>query len=72
MRPLALGILAMFHAGGAAAGAFLGGVLFDLFQKYDWVWVAAISVAMIAGILALTIRETRDPRERAEPAPAAA
>ena len=57
---LSLGVLAMFHALGAAAGAFLGGYLFDLFQKYDWVWVAAISVAMIAGILVLTIRESRE------------
>ena len=56
---LSLGVLAMFHSAGGALGAFLGGYIFDLFQKYDWVWVAAISVAMIAGILVLTIRENR-------------
>lgn len=56
---LSLGVLAMFHAAGGALGAFLGGVLYDMFAKYDFVWVAAISVAMIAGILVLTIREDR-------------
>ena len=57
---LSLGVLAMFHAAGGAAGAFLGGVLFDAFQKYDWVWIAAITLAMIAGLLALTISEHPD------------
>ena len=63
---LSLGILAMFHAAGGAAGAFIGGYLFDMFQKYDWVWIAAVSVAMIAGVLVLTIRENREtPKKRA-------
>ena len=59
---LSLGVLAMFHAAGAALGAFLGGVLFDAYAKYDSVWIAAISVAMIAGMLALTIKENRPSR----------
>lgn len=57
---LSLGVLAMFHAAGGAAGAFVGGLLFDAFQKYDWVWIAAITLAMIAGLLALTISEHPD------------
>jgi predicted MFS family arabinose efflux permease len=65
-------VLAMFHAAGGAAGAFMGGVLFDAFQKYDLVWVAAISVAMIAGVLVLTIRENRPAPGEPVPAPAAA
>ena len=69
---LSLGVLAMFHAAGGAAGAFFGGVLFDAFQKYDFVWVAAISVAMIAGVLVLTIRENRPEPGQPVPAPAAA
>lgn len=56
---LSLGVLGLFHSAGGALGAFLGGYLYDLFQKYDFVWVTAISVAMIAGILVLTIRENR-------------
>jgi len=69
---LSLGVLAMFHAAGGAAGAFMGGVLYDAFQKYDFVWIAAISVAMIAGVLALTIREIRPTPDQSLPAPAAA
>ncbi len=69
---LSLGVLAMFHAMGGAAGAFLGGYLFDQFASYDWVWIAAISVAMIAGVLALTIRENREPPSRPVLRPAAA
>jgi MFS family permease len=69
---LSLGVLATFHSAGGALGAFLGGYLFDLYQKYDWVWVAAISVAMIAGILVLTIRENRDEPTVPIPQPATA
>jgi MFS family permease len=69
---LSLGVLAMFHSAGGALGAFMGGYLFDLFQKYDWVWIAAISVAMIAGILVLTIRENRGEPIVPLPQPAAA
>jgi MFS family permease len=54
---LALGMLGMFHAGGAAVGAFLGGYLYDLFQAYDWVWIFSIVLSLIAGILAFAIRE---------------
>jgi predicted MFS family arabinose efflux permease len=64
---LSLGVLAMFHSAGGAAGAFMGGMFFDMFAGYDLVWVAAISVAMIAGVLVLTIRENRD--DPAAPAP---
>jgi MFS family permease len=59
---LSIGILAMFHSAGAALGAFLGGYLFDTFAKYDGVWISAVSVAMIAGMLALTIKENRPSR----------
>ncbi len=56
---LSLGVLAMFHAAGGALGAFLGGVLYDAFSKYDWVWISAIALALLAGLLVLTIRENR-------------
>lgn len=69
---LSLGVLAMFHSAGGALGAFLGGYIFDLFQKYDLVWVSAISVAMIAGVLVLTIRENRDEPSVPIPQPATA
>jgi MFS family permease len=69
---LSLGVLAMFHSAGGALGAFLGGVLYDAFQKYDWVWVAAIALALVAGVLALTISENRDAHRPMHPVPAEA
>ena len=63
--------LGMFHAFGGAAGAFMGGYVYDLFNNYDWTWIVAIALAMAAGIMALTIRERRDDAELGEPVPAA-
>jgi MFS family permease len=57
---LAMGFLSAGHSLGAAAGAFLGGYLFDLFARYSWVWVASVILAIIAGLLVFAIRETRD------------
>jgi MFS family permease len=70
---LALGLLGAFHAAGAAAGAFLGGVLYDLFQQYQWVWIISIALAMLAAVCAIAIREDREGVEaRLKPAPAGA
>jgi MFS family permease len=55
MMGLTLGILFALHSVGGAAGAFLGGTLFDLFNHYDWVWVAALALATLAGVLSLFI-----------------
>lgn len=56
---LAMGLISAGHAVGGAAGAFLGGWLFDQFARYDWVWIAAVGLAALAGLLALTLRERR-------------
>jgi MFS family permease len=70
---LALGLLGAFHAAGAAVGAFMGGILYDLFQRYDWVWITSIVLAMMAAVCAIAIREDRDGVEsRLAVAPAAA
>jgi MFS family permease len=70
---LALGLLGAFHAAGAAAGAFMGGMLYDMFQRYDWVWITSIILAMMAAVCAIAIREDRDGVEsRLAVAPAAA
>lgn len=71
---LTLGVLGMFHAGGAALGAFLGGFLYDLFQTYDWVWIGSIGLSLTAGIMAFAIRENAgaedEPSATARVAPA--
>jgi MFS family permease len=66
---LTMGILSAGHALGGAAGAFLGGYFFDLFARYDWVWLASIGLALAAGLMCFTIRETRRPM-RLQPQPA--
>ena len=53
---LSLGLLFSGHSLGAAAGAFAGGWLFDLFARYDWVWNVAFALAILAGVLTLMIR----------------
>lgn len=53
---LSLGLLFGGHSLGAAAGAFMGGWLFDLFARYDWVWNVAFALAILAGVLTLMIR----------------
>lgn len=58
---LAMGILSAGHSLGAALGAFLGGWLFDAFAKYDGVWLSSIGLAIVAGLLVFTIRESRTP-----------
>ena len=58
---LTMGLLSAGHALGAAVGAQLAGVLFDMYAQYLWVWVAAIALALFAGLLSFSIREDRPP-----------
>jgi MFS family permease len=67
---LTLGLLFGGHSLGAAAGAFLGGYLYDMFAKYDFVWVAALGLALLASALALMIGGPTATRRRAAPAAA--
>ena len=53
---LSLGLLFGGHSLGAATGALMGGWLFDLFAKYDWVWNIGFLLAIVAGVLVLMIR----------------
>lgn len=53
---ITMGILAAGHALGAAAGAYYGGYLFDLFARYEEMWVASIVLAIVAGVIAFAIR----------------
>jgi MFS family permease len=65
---LAMGLISAGHALGGAVGAYLGGYLYDATASYDWVWVGATALALFAGFLVFTLRETRG----REPVPAAA
>jgi predicted MFS family arabinose efflux permease len=56
---LTMGLLSAGHSLGAALGSFLGGVLFDLFGRYTWVWAASIALALLAAFLCWVIRENR-------------
>ncbi len=58
---LTMGLLSAGHALGAAAGAQLAGVLYDLYAEYLWVWIAAIALALFAGVLSFCIKEDRKP-----------
>jgi MFS family permease len=56
---LAMGLLSAGHALGGAVGAFAGGRLYDMFARYDFVWLAALVLALAAGLMCFTIRERR-------------
>jgi MFS family permease len=55
-----MGLLSAAHAFGGAAGSFLGGYLFDLFARYDWVWIVSLLLAVFAAVVTLFIREDRE------------
>lgn len=65
---LAMGLISSGHALGAAAGAWAGGWMFDHFVRYAEIWLASVTLAVAAGLLALSVTETRPP---AAPAPGA-
>ena len=57
---LAMGLLSAGHALGGAVGVFLAARIFDWSARYDWVWLAAFGLAILAGLMAFAIRENRD------------
>ncbi|PCI85833.1 MAG: MFS transporter [Hyphomicrobiales bacterium] len=59
MLGITMGILAAGHALGAAAGAYYGGYLFDLFARYQEMWIASIILAIIAGFISFAIKFMR-------------
>jgi len=55
-----MGILFLGHSLGGALGAVAGGALFDLFQTYDWTWIAGLALALVAAVLAWSVPEKRE------------
>ena len=54
---LSMGLISAGHSIGAAAGAFVGGYLFDLTLQYDWVWLSSLALAVGAGAMVLLLRD---------------
>ncbi len=54
---LAFGLISAGHQVGAAFGAYFGGVLFDLYARYDWVWWSSLWLAVLAGAMVLVLRD---------------
>ena len=52
---LSLGLLFSAHSVGAAAGALMGGWLYDLFARYQEMWWAAFALCLAAALLALSL-----------------
>jgi predicted MFS family arabinose efflux permease len=63
------GIVFMSHQVGAFFGAWLGGRVFDTYGSYQVVWVAAIVLGIVAGLVHLPIKESPSPAISGEPAP---
>ncbi|MGE4012242.1 MAG: hypothetical protein AB7G15_08930, partial [Alphaproteobacteria bacterium] len=59
-----------------ALGALMGGVLYDLFAQYNFLWVAAIGVSLVGAVFSWTVRDIAPGAptggRHATPAPAAA
>lgn len=54
-----MGLIFAAHSLGGAAGTFLGGYLFELFARYDWVWFLSFGLALLAAALTVLIHENR-------------
>jgi MFS family permease len=52
----AMGLIAMAHQLGAAAGAIGGGVMFDRYSSYSGLWMASLVLALVAALLSAVIR----------------
>jgi MFS family permease len=54
---LTMGTLFAMHSIGAATGAWLGGWLFDMNARYDWVWIVGLALALLASVLVWMVPE---------------
>lgn len=63
------GIVFMSHQVGAFFGAWLGGRVYDIYGNYQAVWIAAILLGVIAGLLHVPIKEHPDTEIAGDPAP---
>jgi len=62
---LTMGLIFGGHSLGGALGSLTGGYLFDIYARYDWVWIISVGLALTAALLSILIRETRTPEATA-------
>jgi MFS family permease len=60
---LAMGLISAGHSLGGALGAYFGGFIFDRFQAFDWIWLSAIGLAILAGIMVFVLKDKAPVRE---------
>ena len=53
------GLTLVSHQVGGFLGAWLGGLALAQLGSYDWIWYADISLALLAALVNLPIREAR-------------
>jgi MFS family permease len=68
---LTMGIMFLGHSIGGAVGSITGGWMFDTFARYDWVWIMALALALLAAVLSWSVPEKRNANPT-EPVPATA
>jgi predicted MFS family arabinose efflux permease len=56
------GIVFLSHQIGSFLGAWLGGLVFDVYQSYDMLWWMSVAVSLLAALFHLPIREAASPR----------
>lgn len=57
---LTMGIMFLGHSIGGAIGSITGGWMFDSFARYDWVWIIALALALLAAVLSWSVPEKRE------------
>ena len=55
------GIINMVHQMSGGLGAYVGGVVFDSFGSYQWAFVMAFALSIVAAITTLSLRDPRVP-----------
>ena len=67
---LTLGLLFGGHSLGAAIGVVIGGWMFDITAKYEFVWWLSVGLAAMAGVFSILVKETREPPAKGVAQPA--
>lgn len=61
---LAFGLISAGHQIGAALGAYFGGMLYDIYAQYHWVWWSSVWLAVFAGVMVFLIRDKPHAKQR--------